>query len=77
MSKPRTFQELATKAHDVEVTIASHHGSSFSMAESKRDRVEVKKNVKFFKNSIKETMTISKVEPICITGKPNSKEKMR
>jgi len=50
MSKRRTFQELATKAHDMEVTIASCHDNSLSFAESKRDRAEVKKNVKLSKN---------------------------
>jgi len=75
MSKPKTFQELETKAHDMEVTIASRCDSSFSIAESKRDRVEVKKNFKFSKNSTKETMTVSKTEVVCIIGKPNSEDK--
>ena len=39
------------------------------------DRVEVKKNVKFSKNSIKEMMTIVKAKPVRITRKPNSEEK--
>jgi len=75
MSKSRTFQELATKAHDMEVTIATRYGSSLSFAESKRDRIEVKKNVKLFKNSAKETMTITKDELVHITGKPNLEDK--
>jgi len=75
MSKPRNFEELATKAHDMEVAIANHYGSSFSVAESKKDWTEVKKNVKFSKSLTKEVMTVSKAEPVRITGKPNSKEK--
>ena len=55
MSKPWIFQELAAKAHDIQVAIASH-GNSFSIAESKRDRAEVKRNVKFSKNSTKNTI---------------------
>jgi len=39
MSKPRTFQKLATKAHDVEVTVASRHGNSFCSTESKKDKL--------------------------------------
>jgi len=67
--KSQTFQELATKAHDMEVTIASHRCSSLSFAESKRYRTKVKKNVKFSKNSAKETTTVTKAEPIRITEK--------
>ena len=75
MSKPLIFQELATKAHDIEVTIVSRRDSSLSFAEVKRNWAEVKKNVRFFKNSTKEMMTVTKAEPVCITGKPNSEEK--
>ena len=38
MSKPRTFQELATKAHDIEMTIANHRGKSPSSYEIKKDK---------------------------------------
>jgi len=62
MSKARTMQELATKAHDMEVTIASYRGSSLSFAESKKDEAKVKKNVKFCKTSPNETMTTTKAE---------------
>jgi len=59
----------------MEVTIAYHHDSSFSVAELKKDRAEFKKNVKFSKSSAKEAMTISKTEPVRITRRPNPKEK--
>jgi len=59
----------------MEVAIARHRGSSIGFAESKRDRTKVKKNVKFSKNSAKETMTLTKAEPFRITGKPNLEEK--
>jgi len=49
MSKLRTFQELATKARDMGVTIASRRGNSFYSIESKRNKVEFNKNVKFSK----------------------------
>jgi len=55
MSKPRTFQELATKVH-VEVMIASHRGNSYSI-ESKKDNVEFKKNGKSSKNETKGAMS--------------------
>jgi len=53
ISKPRTFEQLATKAHDKEVTIVSLHGNSFYSTESKKDKVKFKKNVKFSKNTTK------------------------
>jgi len=59
----------------MEVTIACHCDSSLRFAEMKRDWAEVKKNVKFSKNSTKETMTVNKDEPIRITGQPNSEDK--
>jgi len=48
--KPQTFQELGTKAHDMEVMIANRHGTSFGFVESKKDKDEFKRNVEFSKN---------------------------
>jgi len=59
----------------MQVTIVSCCSDSLSFAESKRDQAEVKKNVKYSKNSANETMTVTKAKPVCITGKPNSEEK--
>jgi len=46
MSKPRTFQQLATKAHDMKMTIANRHGKSSSSYEFKKDKGETKKSSK-------------------------------
>ena len=54
MSKPRTFQELATKAHDMEMTIANRRGKSSSSYEIKKDKGETKKSSKPSKASTKE-----------------------
>jgi len=62
MSKPLTFQELATKAHDMKFTIANHRGTLFSVVESKNDKAKFKKNIVFSTSSIKKAMTISKAE---------------
>jgi len=74
MSKPRTFQESVTKAHDMEVIIANHCDNSFSVIESKNDSPEFKKNAKFSTSLIKSTMTISKA-PVQISGGPDPTEK--
>jgi len=44
---------------------------------TKKNKAEFKTNVKFSKSSTKEAMTISKVEPLRITGRPNLKEKRK
>jgi len=69
------LQELATEAQDMEVTITNHCNISFSVVELKKDWAEFKKNVKFSKSSSKQAMTISKVEPVRITGRLNPEEK--
>jgi len=75
MSQPQTFQELATKVHDMEVTIVDRRGNSFDFAESKKDKAKFKRNVKFSKNSTKEVMPISKPKSVWITGKPKLEDK--
>jgi len=70
MSKPRTSQELAIKAHDMGVTIASHRTSSFYSIKSKRGKVEFRNNVNFSKGTTKEAMYTSISQPIRIIEKP-------
>ena len=69
MCKPRTFQELTTKAHDMEVTIASRCGNSFYSTESRKDKVEFEKNVDFSKSTTKGAMSTFTSQPIHIMGK--------
>jgi len=45
ISKRSTFQELATKAHDMEVTMAIHYGNYFYSTESKKDKAKFMKNI--------------------------------
>jgi len=59
----------------VEVTIANRHENSFSVAESKKDKTEFKKNVKFSKSSTTKAMKISKAQPVRIMGRPNLEDK--
>jgi len=75
MSKLRTFQELATKAHDKEMTIASCRNKSSSSSDSRKDKGEFNKNLKSSKSSSKEFMVVSSGEPIRISGKPKYENK--
>jgi len=69
MSKPRTFQELVTKAHDMEVTIAVHCSNSFYSTKSRKDKAKFEKNVNFSKSTTKEAMSTSTIQPIRIRGR--------
>ena len=65
-----TFQELATKAHDMEMMIVSRRDNSFYSTKSRKDEVEFEKNVKFSKSMTKEVMSTFKSQPIRIMRKP-------
>ena len=56
ISKPRTFQELAIKAHDMEMTIANRCGESAISYEFKKDKAETKKSSKPSKAPTKESI---------------------
>jgi len=76
MSKPQTFQALAPKAQDMEVTIANRYRNSFGFARFKEDKAKFKRNVEFSKNSTKEAMSVFKVGPVRITKRLRWEEKM-
>ena len=77
MSKPRTFQELATKAHDMEMTIANRREKVFPTFEARKDKGDFKKNPKSSKSSAKESMSVTTSESIRISGKSRVEEKQR
>ena len=69
MSKPRIFEELAMKAHDMEMMIANCHSKSSSSYEFKKDRGNSKESSKPPKALMMETMAICTEEPMRISGK--------
>ncbi|KAA0046722.1 retrotransposon protein putative ty3-gypsy sub-class [Cucumis melo var. makuwa] len=57
--KPCIFEELATRAHDMELSIASIETKNFSVPEVKTDKKETKGTEKIVKSTMKEYMVIN------------------
>ncbi|KAL0378519.1 UNVERIFIED_CONTAM: hypothetical protein Sradi_3157400 [Sesamum radiatum] len=53
--KPRNFEELATHAHDIELSIANHK-TAFPIDNQRKDKKDLKRSEKFTKPSTKESM---------------------
>ena len=56
--KPRSFEELATRAHDMELSIA-HHGKKEPISDFKKDKAFVPKADNYGKKPAKEAFTIN------------------
>ena len=70
--KPRTFEELETRAHDMELSLANH-GKTSLLSDQRKDRKEGGKNDKPFKRSAKDSMVIN-TTLLKIIGKNKKKE---
>uniref|UniRef100_A0A2N9ERQ0 Uncharacterized protein n=1 Tax=Fagus sylvatica TaxID=28930 RepID=A0A2N9ERQ0_FAGSY len=74
--KPRTFEELATRAHDMELSLASRGEKNLPIAEHRKERKDVKKGDKSSKPVIKESMAVA-AEPVRIFAKEKKEDRTR
>ncbi|KAL0290923.1 UNVERIFIED_CONTAM: hypothetical protein Scaly_2654200 [Sesamum calycinum] len=64
--KLRNIEDLATRAHDMELSIANHN-TAFSINNQRKDKKDLKRSEKFTKPNVKESMTI-KTAPVKISS---------
>ena len=58
-NKPHTFEDLATRAHDMELNIVSRGIKDFPIHEVRKDKKERKGAEKIMKSIVKETMVVN------------------
>jgi hypothetical protein len=71
--KPRNFEELATRAHDIELSIASHNGMKEVVSDYQND-MSSRDGVDSLKTRIMESMSISAAPKVFARGKKDGRK---
>ena len=74
--KPHTFEELATQAHDIELSLSSHGEKGLPVDVQHKEKKDTRKGDKSSRSMVKESMAIA-VEPMKISSKENKKMEKR
>ncbi|KAK3012398.1 hypothetical protein RJ639_010563 [Escallonia herrerae] len=72
-NRPASFKELATRAHDMEISIANHGGNSPALPDPCKERKEGKKVERSSKMTGKESLVVT-TAPLKVPKKDNYKE---
>ncbi|KAA0043322.1 uncharacterized protein E6C27_scaffold110G002330 [Cucumis melo var. makuwa] len=72
--KPCTFEELETRAHDMELSIANRGNNDLLVSEVRKEKKEVKSTQKVLKGATKEAMVVS-TTPLKLVSKEKKIEK--
>ncbi|KAA0031754.1 ty3-gypsy retrotransposon protein [Cucumis melo var. makuwa] len=72
--KPRTFEQLATRAHDMELSIANRGNNDLLVLEVRKEKKEVKSTQKALKGATKEAMVVS-TTPLKLVSKEKKMKK--
>ena len=74
--KPRTFEELATRAHDLELSINNKGTKDFVVPKVKKDNKEKKNAKKIVKSNVKEFMVVNMI-PLKFSKRKKTKAKKK
>ena len=74
--KPHTFEVLATRAHDMELSLSSHGEKDLTVDQQHKEKKDMRRGDKSSRSMVKASMAIA-VEPVKISSKENKRMEKR